>query len=220
MKQMAIWDDVIPAEERRKMEEGGMGVSLNGFGNKPALVIVDMVNAFVDDSFPLADSSVGKPAVKSIQRLLKIAREKKTPIFHVTAQWKDNQVERGLWKRTTKVNEALQHPQAYDFVDELKPLPDEPVVVRNVPSSFHSSNLLSMLIQENVDTLIVMGMVTSGCVYATALDGFQYGFKVVIPEEGVADRSETAHKVSLFSFHMKYGDVLGSAEVEKYLEKL
>jgi isochorismate hydrolase len=74
-----------------------------------------------------------------------------------------------------------------------------------------------MLIQFNADTLILVGMVTSGCVYATAVDGFSFGFRVIIPAEGVADRSLIGHKVALFNFHMKYGDVLPMDEVLRYM---
>lgn len=218
---MAIWDDIIPEQEREKYSSGGMGVSLSGFGKKPALLIVDMSYCFADgDKYLLGDSSVGWPCVQNIGKLLKVARAKKVPVFYSTSEWRDNPVERGLWKRSEAVNKALALPRAYEIVDEIKPLPNEPVVVKFAPSAFHGTNLLNMLIQHNVDTLIVTGMVTSGCVYATVVDGFSYGFKTIVPVECAADRSQISHKVSLFNIHMKYGDVLPSAEVEKYLSEL
>ena len=128
-------------------------------------------------------------------------------------------MERGLWKRTTAVDNALKDPKAYEIVKELSPLPNEPVIVKFAPSAFHGTNLLSLLIQYNIDTLILTGMVTSGCVYSTGVDGFSYGFRVIIPEECVADRSLIGHKVSLFNFHMKYGDVLGLNEIKADLLK-
>jgi maleamate amidohydrolase len=215
---MAVWDDVIPKEELKIFSAGGMGTTLVGFGEKPALVIVDMSYAFVDSSYPLGDSSVGWPAVRQIQKLSAVAREKKIPIFYSTSEWKKNAVERGLWKRSPEVNKALQDPKAHQIVTELTPREDEPVVIKTAPSAFHGTDLLRMLIQCNADTLILTGMVTSGCVYATAVDGFSLGFRVIIPEEGVADRSRIGHKVALFNFHMKYGDVLPMAEVLRHLE--
>lgn len=216
---MAIWDDVIPVEEKEKYYSGGMGVSLSGFGKKPALLVVDMSYGFADSKYLLGDSSVGWPAVENISRLLKTARKQKVPVFFSTSEWRDNPVERGLWKRSDEVNRALAHPKAYEIVDQLKPLADEPVLVKFAPSAFHGTNLLNMLVQHNVDTIIVTGMVTSGCVYATVVDGFSYGFKTVVPVEAAADRSQISHKVSLFNIHMKYGDVLGVDEVDKYLSE-
>ncbi len=216
---MAIWDDIIPKEELTKFSSGGMGESRVGFGKNAALLIVDMSYGFADSSFPLGDSTVGWPAVSKIKTLLEMARIKNIPVLYSTSEWRDNPVERGLWKRTTAVVNALKDPKAYEIVKELSPLPNEPVIVKFAPSAFHGTNLLSLLIQYNIDTLILTGMVTSGCVYSTGVDGFSYGFRVIIPEECVADRSLIGHKVSLFNFHMKYGDVLGFNEIKEYLLK-
>lgn len=217
---MAVWDDVIPREELLKFEKGGMGQNLVGFGKKPALLIVDMSYGFVDDSYPLGDSEVGWPAVRNIETLRSIAREKGIPTFYSTSIWKDNPLERGLWKRTPEVIRALQDPKANEIVKELAPYPDEPVVIKMAPSALHGTDLLRMLIQKNVDTILLTGMVTSGCVYATGVDAFSYGFRVIIPEECVADRSRIGHKVALFNFHMKYGDVLPMQQVLSYLKSL
>jgi len=217
VKAMAIWDDVIPQEELKRFAAGGMGTSLVGFGEKAVLLIVDMSYGFVDSSFPLGDSSVGWTTVHHIQKLQAVAREKKVPILYSTSEWKNNSVERGLWKRTPEVTQALKNPKAYRIVTELAPREDEPVVTKMAPSAFHGTDLLRMLIQYNADTLILTGMVTSGCVYATGVDAFSFGFRVIIPAEGVADRSQIGHKVALFNFHMKYGDVLPMAEVLRYM---
>ena len=214
---MAVWDDVIPKDELEKFASGGMGVTRVGFGDTPALVIVDMSYAFVDGAFPLGDSEVGWPAVAAIERLRATARERGIPVFYSTSVWKESAVERGLWKRTPEVDRALQNPKAYEIVAELAPRAGEPVVIKTAPSAFFGTDLLRMLVMRHVDTLIVAGMVTSGCVYATAVDAFSNGFRVVIPEECAADRSRIGHKVALFNFHMKYGDVVPLDEVLAYL---
>jgi nicotinamidase-related amidase len=210
---MPIWDDVIPKDELERFAAGGMGVSRVGIGDRPALVIVDMSYGFVDSAFPLGDGEVGWPAVAAIQRLRAAARERGLPVFYSTSIFKESALERGLWKRTPEVDRALADPKAYEIVAELAPRAGEPVVVKTAPSAFFGTDLLRMLVMSNVDTLIVAGMVTSGCVYATAVDGFSNGFRVVIPEECAADRSRIGHKVALFNFHMKYGDVLPLDEV-------
>ncbi len=216
---MAIWDDVITEQEKEKFYNGGMGVGRVGFGERAALLIVDMSYGFADPSYPLG-SETGPACVENIRILLDQARAKGVPVFYSTSEWKENSVERGLWKRTPEVDKALSQPKAYEIVSELKPRQDEPVVVKMVPSAFFGTNLVSMLVQKRVDTLILTGMVTSGCIYATAVDGFSNGFRVVIPQEAVADRSVTGHKVSLFNFHMKYGDVLSMDEVMEYFSTL
>ena len=217
---MPVWDDVIPKNELEKFASGGMGVTRVGFGDKPALVIVDMSYAFVDSAFPLGDSEVGWPAVAAIQRLRAAARERGIPVFYSTSVWKESAVERGLWKRTAEVDRAMQDPKAYEIVAELAPRAGEPVVIKTAPSTFFGTDLLRMLVMEHVDTVILTGMVTSGCVYASGVDAFSNGFHVVIPEECAADRSRIGHKVALFNFHMKYGDVVPLDEVLGYLDTL
>ncbi len=214
---MPVWDDVIPAAERAIFDKGGMGASQVDFGHSPAIVVVDMTYAFVDSTYLLGHSETGYPAVKAIKRLLDVARPKGIPVFYSTSFWSDNPVERGRWKRSAAVMEALRHPMAHVIVEDIAPLAGEPVVRKAAPSAFFGTGLASMLIMNNVDTVIVTGMVTSGCVYATAVDAFSYSFRTVIPEECVADRSEIGHKVSLFSLHMKYGDVMPLGDVVAHL---
>ena len=217
MRVLAVWDDVIPSSDLQIMSAGGMGLSQIGFGQKSALLIVDMSYGFADSSFPLGHGAGGKAAVQSISGLLALARRKGLPVIYTTSVWRDNPVERGLWKRTPEVNSALRHPKAYEIVSELAPTADETVIIKMAPSAFYGTDLLRYLVQYGVDTIILTGMVTSGCVYATAVDGFSNGFRVIIPEEGVADRCQISHKVALFNFHMKYGDVMQMTEVMDYL---
>lgn len=215
---MAIWDDAIPAAELQAYATGGMGETLVGFGKNPALLVVDMANAFANSKYLLGKSEAGGPCIKAIKRVLEACRAKGLPVIYTTARWSDNKVERGLWKRTPAVEQALALPEAYDIVDELQPLPSEPVIVKAYPSGFCGTSLAAMLTQLGADTTIVTGMVTSGCVYATALDSFSNGYRTIIPEECAADRSEIAHKVHLFNFHMKYGDVVTTDQVLAYLD--
>src|SRR6516162_10118732 len=92
------------------------------------------------------------------------------------------------------------------------------VIVKSAPSAFFGSDLASYLIYHNVDTVIVTGTVTSGCVRDTVLDAFNYNFRVIVPVECVCDRGATSHKVTLFDIHMKYGDVVPMADVLGYLK--
>jgi nicotinamidase-related amidase len=111
----------------------------------------------------------------------------------------------------------MASPEAYQIIAELAPLPTETVIVKAAPSAFHGTNLISQLNFLGVDTLIVAGTVTSGCVRATVVDGMSYGFRIVVPVECVYDRGRTSHKVALWDIYTRYGDVLPAAEVLAYM---
>jgi maleamate amidohydrolase len=213
---MAIWDDVIPKEEQSVYERGGWGGRV-GFGRRPALLVIDMYRAFVDPAYPY--SSPSAPAtVRVIQTLLAAARTSQCPVFFSKANRRTIPAERGRWK-TTRVNTQplMAEPAAYEIVPELAPQPNESVLVKTAPSAFVGTDLVSYLIFHTVDTVIVTGTVTSGCVRDTVLDAFNYNFRVIVPEEAVCDRGATSHKVTLFDLHMKYADVIPAAEVLDYL---
>ena len=107
------------------------------------------------------------------------------------------------------------------IVDELAPKPDEMVVCQHhKPSGFFGTELAALLVYDKVDTVVITGLTTSGCVRATAVDAFQYNFDVVIPFECVADRSQISHKVNLLDLHMKYADVAPLDDVIGWLKSL
>jgi len=212
---MAIWDDVIPRAEREIYERGGWGGRV-GFGQRPALVVIDMYTAFVDPAYPFA-SAGARECARAIRVLLDAARAGGLPVFHTRGQRTTRAVERGRWKTRGVDAPIMERPEAYQIVPELAPRSEEPVLVKAFPSGFVGTNLLSYLVYHRVDTLIVTGTVTSGCVRDTVLDAFNHNYRVAVPVEAVCDRGLTSHKVTLFDIHMKYGDVLPMAEVLEYL---
>ena len=213
---MAVWDDVIPKEERELYERGGWGGTV-GFGRRPALLVVDMYAAFVDPKYPF--SSPAAPAtVRAIQPLLTAARGAGCPVFFSRARARSIPAERGRWKTAASRRPVMADAAAYEIVPELRPLEHESVLVKSAPSAFFGTDLVSYLVFHNVDTVIVTGTVTSGCVRDTVLDAFNYNYRVIVPVEGVCDRGMTSHKVALFDIHMKYGDVVPMAEVLAYLK--
>ncbi len=215
---MAIWDDVIPAEERALYDRGGWG-GVAGFGHRPALLVVDMYTAFVDPAYPFSSPDAPK-AVGAIKEMLAQARTSGMPVLYSRAQRARNASERGRWKAKAMGHPIMANPEAYQIVSELQPLPTEVVVVKTAPSAFHGTNLVSHLVFHNVDTVIVTGTVTSGCVRATVVDAFSYGFRVVVPVECVYDRGTTSHKVALWDIYTRYGDVVSMAEVMAYMRKV
>jgi len=215
---MAIWDDVIPSEDLKMFAKAKMGGTVL-YGEKPAIIVVDMTYGFVDSAYPLGCSSMGWPTVRANKRLLDKGREADIPIFFTKCKKSNKPVERGRWKYQNKFEEKIFDPKEYQIVQEIKPKINEVVITKIFPSAFFGTNLVSMLVYHNVDVLIITGMVTSGCIRATVVDGFSYNFPIIIPEECVADRGAVSHKVSLFDMHMKYADVIPLSNVIKYIDK-
>jgi nicotinamidase-related amidase len=216
---MAIWDDVIPQQDLKMFAKSKMG-GKSDYGSKPAIVVVDMTYGFVDDAYPLGCSEMGWPAVHANQKLLDKGRQKKIPIFFSRGMHPRNATERGRWKLETSLETKTVDPKEHEIVAEIQPQAEEVVLTKIFPSAFFNTNLASMLIFHNVDTVIITGMVTSGCVRASVVDAFSYNFIVIVPEECVGDRGHVSHKVSLFDMHMKYADVAPLSEVIGYLDEI
>ena len=184
-----------------------MGAGADGWASgRPALLVVDMYTAFVDPAYPFA-SPGARDTARVIARLLDAAREAGTPVFYTRGERATWPIERGRWKTRGVYRPIMERPEAYQIVPEVAPRHDEPVIVKAYPSGFVGTNLLAYLVYHGVDTLIVTGTVTSGCVRDTVLDAFNHNYRVIVPVEAVCDRGETSHKVTLFDIHMKYGDV-------------
>lgn len=217
---MPVWDGIVTDEEAARMAaEWGRGDSeAAGLGERPALLVVDMTYAFVDDRFPLGYGKTGWPCANAIERVLGPARERGIPVLFSCGQHANNRAERGRWKSAGRTPDGVD-VDPNEIVPPLRPRPDESVVRKRRPSAFFGTELASLLIYHGVDTVVLTGMVTSGCVRATAVDAFSYNFRVVVPEECVADRLHTSHAVTLFDLQMKYADVLQVTEVEAQLRK-
>jgi maleamate amidohydrolase len=206
---MPAWDDVIPPEDLEAL--GAEWGRSRGMGDRPALLIVDMTRAFADERFPLGCAS-GPACAAAIAPLLAAARETSMPVVFTGGMPSLNPAERGLWKSSGRSPDPeLGDP--HEIVPELAPAPDESVVRKRRPSAFFGTELASLLAFHGVDTVVLCGMVTSGCVRATAVDAFSHNLRVVVPEECVADRARVPHAVALFDIQMKYGDVVPAAEV-------
>jgi nicotinamidase-related amidase len=216
---MAIWDDVIPAEEQAQYERAGWGGRV-GFGARPALVVVDMYRAFVDPGYPFSSAAAPGTAT-AIAGVLEAFRRDGHPVFFTRSRREQTPAARGRWKVTATTDDPLMlSPEAYEIWPQLAPRDDEHVFEKTYPSSFFGTTLASQLVYHGVDTLVVTGTVTSGCVRGTCLDAFNLNYRVIVPVECVCDRGDVSHKVALFEIHMKYGDVVGTAELLSYLDEL
>jgi nicotinamidase-related amidase len=199
--------------------ERGFGQRL-GFGARPALIVIDLINAFTDPELPL-----GAPldkVVDSTRRLLASARRAAIPVVFTTIAYEEEDLGgASVWLRKARGSETLRAgTRAVEIDTRLERLPDEPVLVKRYASAFFGTDLVTRLNARQVDTLIVTGCTTSGCVRASAVDAVQYGFVPAVVRDAVGDRSEAAHRQSLFDLEQKYADVVTSAETVAYLAEL
>ena len=189
-----------------------------GFGQRPALLIVDFINAYTTPGSPLYAPAV-VTAVQATTGLLALARAKNVPVLFTKVLYNKNYRDGGIFVQKVPVLKTLVEGEPLaEIVPDLTPTPDDTVIVKQYASAFFGTALAAALTSLGVDTLILTGCSTSGCVRASAVDGMQYGFRVIIPRECVGDRHPAPHEANLFDIHAKYGDVVSQEEVMGYLE--
>jgi nicotinamidase-related amidase len=201
--------------------KAGFGNRL-GFGVKPALAIVDFCNAYVERDAPLYCGAHVEDARAATAKLLKAARAARAPIFHTRVAFMKGGADGGVFFRKVKAlkifeNGANAHLQ--DYAPGLSPKPNETIVTKQYASAFFGTSLGAALTALRVDTLIIAGVSTSGCVRATALDACQHGFIPIVVREAVADRDAAVHEANLFDINAKYGDVVSLSEALEQLKK-
>lgn len=216
---MRPWDKIIPLAERDLYKAAGLGSS-SGLGVNPALLIIDVQYRTVGTGrvplqeaikeFPTACGESGWRAVDSIGQVLSEFRRNSWPVLYPYVSPKEGYDGGRL---AEKVPAIMSVPRkGYDFVSDIAPRVGDILIPKKHPSAFFGTTLVSYLINLKVDTLIVTGCSTSGCVRGTVVDGFAYNFKIVVPEECVFDRSQVSHAVNLFDMAFKYADVMPVAE--------
>lgn len=220
MSQSKPWDDVISQEEQRAYAAAGFGRP-SGLGQRPALLIIDVQYRTVGtrrepfwkaiEEFPTSCGDVGWGAVDHIVPLLALFRERGWPVMYPHVAPK---VAHEGGRLAEKVPAIMNIPaQGYEFVQEIAPVDGDVLLPKKHPSAFFGTALCSHLIDKQVDTVVVVGCTTSGCVRGTVVDAFSLNFKVAVPQECVYDRSITSHKVNLFDLGQKYADVLPTADL-------
>ncbi|OLD64520.1 MAG: carbamoylsarcosine amidase [Acidobacteria bacterium 13_1_40CM_2_68_5] len=189
-----------------------------GFGERPAILVVDMINAFTDPRSPLSGQLDSQ--LKEIKRLLDAGRERSVTIIFSTVAYDPGFQEAGLWIRKIRSLDVLvQDSEGVKVDPRLEQRSNETLLVKKYASCFFGTDLASRLVSKRVDTLIITGCTTSGCVRATAVDSCSLGFHTIVPQEAVGDRAELPHWANLFDIEGKYGDVVGVDDVLDYLSK-
>lgn len=188
-----------------------------GFGRKSALLLVDFVQAYTLADSPLYAEGV-VDAVKHSKDVLSQARTAGIPVFHTTITYQSATLkDAGAWFKKSPVLKSFATPPFNTVCSGVEPIEDEIVIHKQYASSFFGTSLASMLVSQGIDTIIVLGCSTSGCVRATAVDGVQHGFNVMVVRECVGDRHPAPHEANLFDIDSKYGDVISKFEALRYL---
>lgn len=192
-----------------------------GFGRKPAVVVIDLLQGYTLPGAPLYAPGVVR-CVKEVPELLKVARRRKVPVIHTRVLYNPSNFEDGgVWIKKAPVLKSLVPGNKYaEFCREVKPAKGETVIVKNYASCFFGTSLAATLTAMGVDTLIITGCTTSGCIRASAVDAVQHGFRPIVVRECVGDRHDEPHEANLFDINAKYGDVVSKAEVIRYLNSL
>ena len=191
-----------------------------GLGQKPALIIVDFVNAYTTPGKPLYAPQVVE-AVEATKDLLHQFHMRKLPVIFTRVVYEPNGLDGGLFvKKIPVLREMTETADDGQIVAELPMGAGDILIRKQYASAFFGTNLASTLNALRVDSIILTGCSTSGCIRATAVDGMQHGLRVIVPKECVGDRAIEPHEANLFDIDSKYGDVLSRAEVFNQMENL
>lgn len=191
-----------------------------GFGKHPVLLVIDFVQAYTEKQSPLYASGVPSAVAETIG-LLVLAREHGIPVVHTTiVHSTPSFVDGGLWLKKSPVVTTMRDKNYSEVCPGVEPLQTELVIRKQYASAFFGTTLASTLTAAGADTIVMAGCTTSGCVRASAVDGVQHGFRVIVPRECVGDRHPDPHNANLFDIDSKYGDVVEKADVMAYFETL
>lgn len=212
-----ILNEVASSEDKFAFEKSLLGRRM-GFGKRPAVIVVDMTNEFVDPAYPYASGDMCYRAADSLSELLKEARTCKVQVLYTKASMKD--IHRSIHSISRKATTGLPSQKrtgANEIIKNISPESGDLVIEKDKASAFFGTPLQTILISLGIDTLIVTGATTSGCVRATVVDAASYGYFVAVPIECCGDKSVISHKVSLVDMHMKYADVVNMEIIINYL---
>ena len=187
-----------------------------GFGAKPALILIDFVQAYFDPACPLYANV--EPALQSALRVRAAAREAGIPVIYTKASYDKNGINGGrFFQKAKPLAYLVEGAPTAAWPAGLVPGDDELVISKQYPSAFFGTSLSSTLTALGIDTVILTGLTTSGCVRASCVDAVSYGFIPIIVEDACGDRHEAPHNANMFDMNSKYGDVLASQDVIAHL---
>jgi maleamate amidohydrolase len=205
-------------QAREIYARAGLGESVT-LGSRPAVLVVDFSCGFTDPGCPLG-ADLGAE-VEATKHLLDAARAKGLPIVFTTIGFEPNRKDAGLWMQKAPTLGELQLGGPWVEIDpRLERRDDETVVLKKGASAFFGTNLAAILVTQGVDSVILCGATTSGCIRATAIDLLQHGYPSLVPRECVGDRAQAPHEANLFDIQAKYADVVPLELALEYVESV
>lgn len=222
---------LIPDEDLQIAKASGLGAP-SGWGSSPALLIVDAQYAFVGNNSETLESlkvyprSIGKKAWKAVEQIGKLQeafRAKNFPLYysiHKNPSISSPEYRYHAFARkhaTPDIVTESSHPPG-SIIDEISPNNNEVIIEKMFASPFFGTPFASFLFSEKIDTLVVSGFVTSGCVRGAIVDAHSFHLKVILAEDACADRFESSHYSALFDTQMKYGDVIPTSEILEHIK--
>lgn len=208
------------ADDNLQQNYAGVFDSRLGFGKKSAVLVVDFIKAYTTEGAELYAEPVVS-AVKETVAVLELARKKAVPVIYTKVLYNKNGLDGGIFVQKVPVLlKMVEGEPLAEIVPELPPQAQDVVIVKQYASAFFGTSLAAMLTSLGIDTILLTGCSTSGCIRATAVDGMQYGLRVIVPQECVGDRHAQPHEANLFDINSKYGDVVNKQDVMTYLQQL
>jgi maleamate amidohydrolase len=187
-----------------------------GLGTAPALIVVDMIKGFTDPACPLGSDC--PEVVAANVSLLNAFHQAGLPVYFTTVVYHNNEQARVFRDRIAALNVLTPDSHWVQVDDRLVLAPGDELIEKQWASGFHKTDLDERLRRRGVDSVVVAGLTTSGCVRATVVDGLQYDYRVVVAREAVGDRNTDAHEANLFDMHAKYADVMPVDDIVAELE--
>jgi maleamate amidohydrolase len=205
-------------EAREVYAQARLGESVT-LGSRPAVLVVDFSRGFTDPECTLGSNMTD--AIEATRRVLDAARAKGLPVVFTTIGYEPSLKDGGLWLQKIPSLGDLQVGGRWVEIDpRVEQREDETIVLKKGASAFFGTNLPSILISQGVDSVVLCGATTSGCIRATAIDLLQYGYPTIVPRECVADRAQAPHEANLFDIQAKYADVVAVEQAIEYLESV
>jgi maleamate amidohydrolase len=209
---------VSDEQAREVYAKARLGESVT-LGTRPAVLVVDFSCGFTDETSTLGSDLTAE--VSATKRLLDAARAKRLPVVFTTIGYDASLKDGGLWLQKVPALGELQVGGRWVEIDpRLEPREDEAVVLKKGASAFFGTNLAAILVTQAVDSVILCGATTSGCIRATAIDLLQNGWPTLVPRECVGDRARAPHEANLFDIQAKYADVVSVDDALEYLESV
>jgi nicotinamidase-related amidase len=225
MKPMPVWDNILTPTDREVIRRGGYGKP-RGLGKRPALLIIDAQYNYAGADKPILEqiqewpSGVGESAWRAMERLkplIRAFREEKRSILYTRQVRKSIAFDGFAAKADRSSSQYLEGSKGTSIVETIAPQEGDFVIDKGYASAFYGTPLLSVLIKLKVDTLLVAGGTTGGCVRATCVDAISRNFDVAVVEDCVYDRISVSHKVALLDLWMKYCDLMSGEEAVRYV---